>query len=175
LGIAVTVDAPKPYPPAPLTPKQIPGTRGVTLFQGLWHRCFRALLFQGRYQEFQGAFSEKSLKGKAGNFPGQEAVPELPEPQKEADIEGLSESPALDEPEAMERWRRAIVALSEARGEERGRMEGRRSLITRQLETRFGALPEDKTSRIQSGKAEELDAWAERLLTAVSLDEVFRG
>jgi hypothetical protein len=54
-------------------------------------------------------------------------------------------------------------------------MEERRRLITRQLETRFGALSEDKMFRIQSGTAEDLDDWAERLLTATSLDEVFRS
>jgi HEPN domain-containing protein len=145
----------------------------------------------------------KACKEKLATFLGQEAVSELPEPPKEADIEGLPEPPSLDEPEAMERWRKAIVELREERGreegrmegrqegriegrqeglregetigEERGRMEGHRHLITRLLETRFGPLPEDKMFRLQSGTAEELDAWAERLLTAASLDEVFRG
>ena len=44
----------------------------------------------------------------------------------------------------------------------------------RQLTIRFGALAEDAKARIAAASADELDAIAERLLTAQTLEEALR-
>lgn len=60
-------------------------------------------------------------------------------------------------------------------GREAGRKEGQADLLVRQLTLRFGQLPQDVAVRIHAASDAELALWAERVLTAPSLDEVFRG
>ncbi|MFC4310340.1 DUF4351 domain-containing protein [Steroidobacter flavus] len=52
-----------------------------------------------------------------------------------------------------------------------GRAEGRVAILTRQLTVRFGSLSDEVKARIASKSIEELDAIADRLLTAVTLEE----
>ena len=58
-------------------------------------------------------------------------------------------------------------------GEERGRKEGQAELLLRQLELRFGNLPEGVSKRVQQASDTDLTRWVERVITAASLDEVF--
>ena len=51
--------------------------------------------------------------------------------------------------------------------------EGMAKLMARQLTLRFGELPESVLEQLHGASAEQLDAWAERLLTAPSLQAVF--
>ncbi len=60
-------------------------------------------------------------------------------------------------------------------GLERGRAEGMVELLLRQVEQRFGTPEETLVTRIRTATAERLVRWAERIPTAESLDEVFRG
>jgi predicted transposase YdaD len=64
-----------------------------------------------------------------------------------------------------------------AEGEEQGRVEGRvegeHRLLSKQLERRFGPLPEAVMARLTAAGSEELERWGVRLLTARSLAEVF--
>ena len=62
-----------------------------------------------------------------------------------------------------------------ARGRAEGRTEGRAALLGRQLTRRFGPLPAAVTDRLAHASAEQLDLWAERILDADSVDEVFAG
>lgn len=67
---------------------------------------------------------------------------------------------------------------------EEGRQEGRRQgrleglldgesrILTRQLQLRFGSLPEWAKARLQAATSEQLETWGERILTAHSLEEV---
>ena len=55
-----------------------------------------------------------------------------------------------------------------------GKKTGRAEVVTRQLTIRFGALAEDVKARIAASTADELDAIAERLLTAQTLEEALR-
>lgn len=59
------------------------------------------------------------------------------------------------------------------RGLERGLEQERRRLFLRQLGQRFGALPEAVLARISAAGAEDLQRWLDRMLSAVTLDEVF--
>ncbi|MGL1833254.1 DUF4351 domain-containing protein [Rhodocyclaceae bacterium SMB388] len=58
-------------------------------------------------------------------------------------------------------------------GREKGREEGSRALLARLLASRFGPLPGPVTERLASATTEQLERWAERLLGADSLDDVF--
>ncbi len=70
-----------------------------------------------------------------------------------------------------------IAQMLESRGMERGlqqgRQEGQRELVLRQLARRFGDLPATVRQRVAMAGSPELERWAERLLLAGSLDEVF--
>jgi hypothetical protein len=44
-------------------------------------------------------------------------------------------------------------------------------MLTRQLTVRFGPLPVWVAPKLEGAAADQLDAWAERMLTAASLDE----
>jgi hypothetical protein len=59
-------------------------------------------------------------------------------------------------------------------GTAKGKAEGKAELILRQLTLRFGAVSEDLTTRVRSATPEQLDAYAERILTAPTIEDVFR-
>jgi hypothetical protein len=46
-------------------------------------------------------------------------------------------------------------------------------MLLKQLTLKFGSLPPWAEKRIETAGLEELDRWAERVLTATSLDEIF--
>lgn len=54
-----------------------------------------------------------------------------------------------------------------------GRKEGQAELLLRQLSLRFGMLPGSVTQQVQAASDSDLARWAERVITAASLDEVF--
>jgi len=58
-------------------------------------------------------------------------------------------------------------------GQARGQAEGRAAVLLRQLGKRFGALPAEVTARIRAADTDTLDLWAERVLDAKSLGDVF--
>ena len=58
-------------------------------------------------------------------------------------------------------------------GEARGEARGRAEVVTKQLTKRFGALPEDIVARIKLADTATLGRWAERLLDAKTLEQVF--
>jgi uncharacterized protein DUF4351 len=66
----------------------------------------------------------------------------------------------------------SIADWYEDRGRQAGRDEGARSILLRQLRARFGALPDVVVARIQAAATPQLDVWADRVLTAATLDEV---
>jgi len=55
---------------------------------------------------------------------------------------------------------------------ERGRQEGQRGMLLRLLRKRFGALPSEVETRVQGAGQEQIEIWADRVLTAASLAEV---
>ena len=62
-----------------------------------------------------------------------------------------------------------------ARGFEMGKVEGKREVLLRQLALRFGTLPDSVWERVGGAGSEDLERWAERILDATSLDDVFAG
>jgi len=57
-------------------------------------------------------------------------------------------------------------------GRQEGRLEGQRELLTKQIRSRFGDLPERLLARVNAASPEQLEHWAERILTAGSIEEV---
>jgi hypothetical protein len=55
-----------------------------------------------------------------------------------------------------------------------GRAEGESMLLCRLLVQKFGALDSATNQRLRAASTAELERWAERVLTATSLDEMFR-
>jgi hypothetical protein len=60
-------------------------------------------------------------------------------------------------------------------GRKEGRMEGQASLLARQIAKRFGPQLVDAAlwERLHSATPEQLDRWADRILDATSMDDVF--
>ena len=58
-------------------------------------------------------------------------------------------------------------------GRETGRTEGRRAPLLRLLASKFGTVSPDAEQRIAAATATDLERWAERLLTAERLNEVW--
>jgi predicted transposase YdaD len=63
-------------------------------------------------------------------------------------------------------------------GREEGRAEGRErgkaELLLRQLPLRFGPLTKELQARVGDAGSDALDLWAERVLSASSIEDVFR-
>lgn len=55
---------------------------------------------------------------------------------------------------------------------EEGRAEGRAEVLIKQLELKLGAVPEHIAERIRRARADEIDRWVERVLTATSPQDV---
>ena len=62
----------------------------------------------------------------------------------------------------------------EQRGEQRGRQKGEAAILLRQLERRFGALPDWATDRITTADTVALEEWSLRVFDATTLDDVLR-
>ena len=58
-------------------------------------------------------------------------------------------------------------------GMSRGRVEGERALLRRQLQRRFGSLPPEAVERVDQASAHDLESWADNVLDAGTLDQVF--
>jgi hypothetical protein len=56
------------------------------------------------------------------------------------------------------------------RGRMEGRMEGESRLLRKMIEIKFGAIPEWAESVLQSADSQQIDLWAESILTAESLE-----
>ncbi|MBF0604484.1 MAG: DUF4351 domain-containing protein [Nitrospirae bacterium] len=65
----------------------------------------------------------------------------------------------------IEKWSKNI--------EQRGRREGESTMLTRQLQRRFGAVPEWVSEKMTKADLPTLEEWALRFVDAQSLDEVF--
>jgi len=64
-------------------------------------------------------------------------------------------------------------AEAEARGQAMGQVIGQAALLLRLLRARFGELPQAVENRLQAADTSQLEHWAERVLTAKTLEQVF--
>jgi len=58
-------------------------------------------------------------------------------------------------------------------GMQQGMQSGRAELLLKLLALKFGKLPREVESMVNQASSEELELWAERVLTAGTLDEIF--
>ncbi len=65
------------------------------------------------------------------------------------------------------------IAKGRVEGRLEGRLEGESKLLRRQLARRFGALPAWASDKLNSAEEQDLESWAEAVLTAPTLDAVF--
>ncbi len=72
----------------------------------------------------------------------------------------------IEEKEKM-RYISSVERIGMARGECR--------LLEKQLEYRFGVLPEWAAEQLVRAKEEDLEAWAKAIFTATTLEAVFRN
>ena len=61
----------------------------------------------------------------------------------------------------------------EQRGKQRGKAEGEQQLLRRQLIRKFGRLPDAVERRLIEADTEQLEQWADNVLFAQTLAEVF--
>ena len=59
-------------------------------------------------------------------------------------------------------------------GVTKGIRQGEAQMLLRLLTLRFGVLPQSAHAQVESADADTLLRWSERVLTASTLDEVFR-
>ena len=59
------------------------------------------------------------------------------------------------------------------KGLKKGRLEGEGAILRRLLTHRFGPLPQDVLERLAHAGSQQLETWAERVIDASSLDEIF--
>ena len=74
---------------------------------------------------------------------------------------------------AREEGRAEGMQLGDIAGHQRGRMEGERKLLERQLRRKFGTLSSVVDARLSKASATDLEAWGDNVLDADSIDEVF--
>lgn len=72
-----------------------------------------------------------------------------------------------------EMFREKGIAIGIERGVERGLKQGQRRVLLRLLGRRFGEVPASIVERVNGADEDTLDTWADRVLTAKTLDDVF--
>ncbi|MDD2740472.1 MAG: DUF4351 domain-containing protein [Methylomonas lenta] len=71
--------------------------------------------------------------------------------------------------ERFDEWAKA----HEQKGLQKGLEKGEAHLLQRLLVRRFGALPSDTLAKISTANTNQLERWADKVLDAAILDEVF--
>ena len=77
--------------------------------------------------------------------------------------------------EGMRRGIEQGVRQGIERGMRQGRVDGERALLERQLRRRFGSLSPAVAARLGEASASDIEIWAERVLDADTLDDVFNS
>ena len=68
-----------------------------------------------------------------------------------------------------------IVQRARDEGRQQGRVEGERAVLARLLERRFGNLPAETGERLRRASGTDLESWADKVLDADSLEDVFNS
>jgi hypothetical protein len=84
------------------------------------------------------------------------------------EVDNLEEYQEMMEQE-MPDWTRETLA----KGERKGKREAGTTMLERQIQRKFGSLPGAIRTRIEAANPDQLFDWAEQLIMAETLDEVF--
>jgi len=74
----------------------------------------------------------------------------------------------------MEEWSHELRQEGRQKGRQEGRQEGEAAVLLRLLTRRFGPLGAAMTEQVRQASSTELEQWADNILDACTLDEVFR-
>ncbi len=74
----------------------------------------------------------------------------------------------------MTRFAERFMEKGREEGVQKGIRQGEAQMLLRQLTLRFGVLPQSALEHVESADADTLLRWSERVLSAATLDEVFR-
>jgi len=97
-------------------------------------------------------------------MPGQE-IPEV------NDLQEIDTMLAERVVEWTEKWKQDGLQ----QGKIEGKLEGETSLIERQLTRRFGPPSPDTQARLKAASLEQIEQWAENILDATTLEDVFKN
>ena len=73
----------------------------------------------------------------------------------------------------MTTWSQSLLMQGHQKGHQEGRQEGEAAILLRQLVRRFGPLGAATIERVQTASSAQLEQWADNILDARTLDEVF--
>ncbi|MDO4232915.1 MAG: DUF4351 domain-containing protein [Lautropia sp.] len=68
-----------------------------------------------------------------------------------------------------------IVSRAIEQGLQAGRFEGQTEMLSRQLQRRFGPISAEVAARLQAGTSEDLTRWADNILDAKRIEDVFQA
>lgn len=85
----------------------------------------------------------------------------------------FDEQQAASLAEGIEQGRAEGVKQGRADGVKEGRADGQRSLLAKQLKLKFGPLDAATEARLAGATSAQMSRWAERVLSAGSLDEIW--
>lgn len=106
----------------------------------------------------------------------------LPSRLPGVDLSGMEPLHELSEMHSMlgerakqwpQQWKEQGLEEGRREGRQEGRREGRAAILARQIERKFGELPSALQQRLEQASEAELEQWAERILFANSLEDVF--
>lgn len=95
------------------------------------------------------------------------------EAPSQEDVERIVQTLGARDEEAMRTLGEQMSEVFMERGIERGIARGQRGIILRMLRKRFGELPEDAVARVNAADPATLEGWADRLLVAKTLADVW--
>ena len=91
----------------------------------------------------------------------------------EARQEGMQQGVQEGTQQGMQQGIQQGMQAGVQQGVRQGRVEGERAVLERQLRRRFGVVPSELTERLRQASTNDLETWAENVLDASTLDDVF--
>ena len=133
------------------------------------HRAFRdaVQLFDQQIPK-----SNTSLRRIASTWIGYVIAPHKGLKLEKRDIQDLSEVTQMLS-DKIPQWEQEFIEKGRKEGRKEGVEKGEAILLSRQLELKFGSLPDWAQAKIAEAHKESLENWGLKLLNASSLDEVF--
>ena len=89
--------------------------------------------------------------------------------------EGFAEGLQRGMEQGKEQWMHQGMQQGIERGMERGCIDGERAVLERLLLRRFGSLSPEVADRMAGASAIDLETWADKVLDADTLDDVFNS
>lgn len=129
----------------------------------------RKKLGERRYQPLRRAFTVWIRRVLLNRLMPQEPLPEL------NNLEEMEAMLAERVTEWTQKWKMEGLKEGEAKGRMEGEAKGRSAILNKLLSKRFGQgiLDIRIQERLRTATPEQLDVWAERILDAKTIDDVF--